>query len=142
MENEIWKQCGETDKCFYEVSNMGRVKSITKINKKEKILKGRAQRGYLKVRINHNINIHKLVITAFIGLRPDGMQIDHIDRNRQNNRLENLRYCTPYENRMNQNDIDLNVERFICDCGSNIKKTQKTNHKSSNKHKKYLQSLL
>ena len=34
MENEIWKECGESDKCLYEVSNMGRVKSITNKNGK------------------------------------------------------------------------------------------------------------
>lgn len=36
--------------------------------------------------------MHELVALAFIGERPDGFDIDHINGDRKDNRLENLRY--------------------------------------------------
>ncbi len=42
--------------------------------------------------------IHTLVLTAFAGPCPEGMQACHIDGNRQNNRIENLRWGTIQEN--------------------------------------------
>lgn len=47
------------------------------------------------------IHIHTLVMMTYVGPRPDGMEIDHIDRNKANNRLENLRYVTRKENMAN-----------------------------------------
>lgn len=42
--------------------------------------------------------VHVLVAEAFIGPRPVGLQIDHIDGNPKNNHLSNLRYLSPHEN--------------------------------------------
>jgi hypothetical protein len=42
--------------------------------------------------------VHSLVAEAFIGSRPDGMDINHKDRNPRNNRPENLEYLTHKEN--------------------------------------------
>lgn len=47
------------------------------------------------------IHIHTLVMMTYVGPRPEGMEIDHIDRNKANNRLENLRYVTRKENLAN-----------------------------------------
>ena len=104
--------------CFgdYEISNFGNVRKKHKDG--YKIIKGSIMnRGYryfqIQIdgkRINHLF--HHLVAYAFIGERPDGMVIDHIDRNPLNNRLENLRYCTQLENMHNtekyRDDIDEN----------------------------------
>lgn len=49
------------------------------------------------------VHIHTLVMMTYVGPRPDGMEIDHIDRNKANNRLENLRYVTHKENMANIN---------------------------------------
>ena len=102
-EIEIWKDCGESKKCFYKASNLGRVKSITKVGKKERILKGaQSFGGYLQVDINKkHIRIHRLVAYAFLGPRPEGLFIDHYDRNKLNNKADNLRYVTPSENSQN-----------------------------------------
>ena len=108
---EIWKDCGESKLKKYEVSNLGRVKSIDKKNGIEKILKERKHSGgYLNVHIlGGNKYIHKLVIIAFKGEVPIGCNIDHINRIKEDNRLENLRYSTFSENSMNtsryRNDI-------------------------------------
>ena len=59
-------------------------------------------RGYLTVQINGKAYlVHRLVAEAFIGPIPDGCQIDHINRNRQDNRCENLRIITPSGNNRN-----------------------------------------
>lgn len=42
--------------------------------------------------------VHKLVMEAFVGPRPDGAQVCHADGNRLNNRLSNLRYGSAKEN--------------------------------------------
>ena len=70
-------------------------------------------------------------MSAFVGPRPEGYQVDHIDRDRVNNRLENLRYVTPSENQKNKvyynsfgkrrsvNQLDLNgnlVATYISVC--------------------------
>jgi hypothetical protein len=103
---EVWKECGESPQRFYEVSNLGQVRSITKVNKKESVLKGKITgNGYLRVDIvRKKILIHHLVAYAFLGPRPKGLQIDHIDRNKLNNKADNLRYCTRFENIKNRDD--------------------------------------
>jgi len=42
--------------------------------------------------------VHAVVLAAFVGPRPDGCHIDHIDCVITNNNLHNLRYVTPKEN--------------------------------------------
>ena len=94
---------------IYQISNLGRVKSLERkkwnrwsfYQKKEKILKGRNQKGWLKVRlykdgIGRNYLIHRLVLFAFVG--ESDLDINHKNFNRSDNRLNNLEYCTKKEN--------------------------------------------
>lgn len=57
-------------------------------------------RGYRQVRIkNTSYCVHRLVVETFIQYPiPDGYEIDHLDRVRDNNRLENLRIVTHRDN--------------------------------------------
>jgi hypothetical protein len=81
----------------YEVSNMGNVRRGSIIWKQW------MHRGYLKVVFKHiNIYIHRLVALAFIPNPENKPTIDHIDRNKLNNRVENLRWATHSEQVLNR----------------------------------------
>lgn len=90
----------------YQVSNLGRVKSVSFASYKGAALLSYRdnKRGYWQVtlyerpRVEH-LTIHKLVMWAFVGSRPPGMEICHGDGNRKNNSLSNLRYGTSTENK-------------------------------------------
>lgn len=54
------------------------------------------------------ITVHRLVYLTFIGDIPEGYHVDHLDKNRLNNKLSNLRLLTCYENsNMYRNGINL-----------------------------------
>ena len=46
--------------------------------------------------------VHRLVAEAFIGPRPEDQTVDHINRVRNDNRVENLRYATASEQNLNR----------------------------------------
>lgn len=59
--------------------------------------------GYLRVAINHcQYLVHRLVAETFIPNPENKPEIDHIDRNRANNKVENLRWVTRSENCLNR----------------------------------------
>lgn len=95
--------CLEEWKCIdenYYISSKGRCYS----EKSNKYLKASIQpNGYLTYGINNKTKrVHHLVAKHFIGDRPDENVIDHIDHNKKNNCVCNLRYCTNQENLLNR----------------------------------------
>ncbi|CAL6018616.1 Conserved_hypothetical protein [Hexamita inflata] len=88
----------------YLVSNFGR---ITFNEDKVKRAPISISCGYYQITIlnefrsNHYF-IHRLVAQAFLGECPENHEVDHIDRNRQNNQLSNLRYVTRSQNSRNR----------------------------------------
>ena len=60
--------------------------------------------GYVYVTMQHDTGrrlkpyVHRLVCHAFIGPIPSGMEVDHIDHDRSNNNISNLRYLSHKEN--------------------------------------------
>ena len=95
---EIWKDIkGYED---YQVSNLGRVKSI----KKNKVLKQIYNpNGYLYVGLYNNSKlkkylVHRLVAKAFIENPLNKPFINHKDFDRLNNNVKNLEWCTQKEN--------------------------------------------
>jgi hypothetical protein len=94
---------------LYEVSNYGEVKSLERLDSrgnhlKEKLLSpGKDSKGYLRVTLSKNgvvktFKIHRLVYGTFVGEIPKGIQCNHIDENKENNRVDNLNLMTPKEN--------------------------------------------
>ena len=64
--------------------------------------------GYRTVKIaGKRYSVHKLVAEAFLQYPiPEGMEVDHISRDRSVNRLSNLRVVSRSENRRNRADHD------------------------------------
>lgn len=97
---EIWKDINGYDG-KYKVSNLGNVK-----NNREKIMKIQVRKdGYAIIVLSKNgiqkaHYIHSLVANAFIS-RPNGKEeINHIDANKANNRVDNLEWVTKRENHL------------------------------------------
>lgn len=96
---------------MYQVSNLGRVKSLTRKSftgrqLTEKILKPRINKGgYLRVLLSKDNKsksrtVHQLVAEAFLGHVPCGMNliVNHINFIRHDNRAENLEIVTNRQN--------------------------------------------
>lgn len=93
---EEWKTIGGYER--YEVSNLGTVRRGNKILHGAILKTGYINYGLWKENTFCWRTGHSLVAEAFIGERPEGFVIDHIDNNKQNNCLDNLRYITYSQN--------------------------------------------
>lgn len=88
---------------FYEVSDGGEIRSSYRT---KKVLKNNPNgTGYLYVVLCLNgvkklHYVHRLVLSAFVGSPKKGFQAAHLDGNRSNNKLSNLRWLTPSENNL------------------------------------------
>lgn len=122
MQEEIWKDVVGYEG-LYQVSNLGRVKSLGF----DKWHKGRVikphfdgLKHYLFVQLHKNktskkINVHRLVAKAFIPNPNNLPQVNHKDENKTNNNASNLEWCT--------NEYNINYNN-----GSAMKKAIKTRY--------------
>lgn len=98
---EIWKDI-KGYKGLYQVSNLGRVKSLRFGKKKiRKISLDKDGYSFIGLRKNGSIKkyfVHRLEYEAFYGKIPYWMVINHKDENPANNQLSNLMVCTVKEN--------------------------------------------
>lgn len=110
-EQEIWQKY--PDYPFIQASNLGRVKTVDRWvpngENSKRLVKGRILKqyddghGYMFVHFyvngkTVNLKVHRIVAICFIP-NPDNLpEVNHIDCDRTNNRLENLEWCTHQEN--------------------------------------------
>lgn len=99
---ETWKNIKEYEG-LYQVSNLGRVKSFA-VYKQGKILRPiRTHKGYLTVVLSKDKKekrkrIHRLVAEEFIPNPKHKEQVNHINGNKTDNRINNLEWVTCQEN--------------------------------------------
>lgn len=106
ISSEIWRRITkfEGTRCYWEVSSEGRVRSVRKADGRKTILKASMNhKGYLRVCVRkaqgyRAESVHRLVAEAFLGPCPEGLQVNHIDENKTNNRVDNLEYVTCAQN--------------------------------------------
>lgn len=101
---EIWKDIPGHEG-NYQASNFGRIKSLNYQGKhRELIMKpknlgnGRFAVKIFKNKLYKYEKIHRLVLMAFCGKCPEGMECMHLDDNPSNNKIENLKWGTRSEN--------------------------------------------
>lgn len=104
MSNEEWRPVVGFPK--YEVSNLGRVKSLVqgkRFGKIRKLVPNGRKREYLAFSVYDGskmkiLKAHSEVLKAFVGPRPEGYDVCHKNGNPSDNRLENLEYGTKRKN--------------------------------------------
>jgi len=103
---EVWRAVSSYEG-YYEVSDIGRVRRVKSYRNTAKaggIMALYDAPDYLSVMLHRpgirgrKFRVHSLVATAFLGARPEGQQINHIDGDKLNNCSRNLEYVTPHEN--------------------------------------------
>lgn len=125
MEQEIWKDVVGYEG-LYQVSNLGRVKSIGRFVRTGKIHKRfhngiimkqqKTNLGYMLVGLMDGIRgrkvmrVHRLVATAFIPNPHNLPQINHKDVNPSNNNVSNLEWC---DQKYNNSYDNANIKRSL-----------------------------
>lgn len=147
FEQEIWKDIPQYEG-LYQVSNLGRVKSLERYIKKEngfqKHIKEKiktiriTKQGYQVVDLYKNksyktLKVHRLVALAFLNknnfksvdkediknINIDELEINHKDENKQNNNINNLEWCT---------------SKYNCNYGKRIEKIHIIQRKKVNQY--------
>jgi hypothetical protein len=100
MEKEIWKDIKGYEG-QYQVSNLGKVKSFMNDPVNGRLLKSKLnKRGYVCHMFwdAKQFTLHSLVLNAFVSNKDNSKQIDHLNNNKKDNRLENLQWIVAKDN--------------------------------------------
>ena len=114
MFTEQWQPI--PDYSNYEISDFGRVRKVlyhTNDGCEAVLLKPTPRHGYLRVWLwndkgeRKKIFVHRLVAMCFIDNPDNKPEVNHIDGDKQNNRVDNLEWCTTTENCQHAYDTGL-----------------------------------
>ena len=130
---EVWKNIKDYEG-IYQVSNLGNVRSLDRVSKNRHHLKGkilkqhRDKDGYLKLclfknGVGRHFFVHRLVTIAFIPNPDNKPQVNHIDEDKDNNKANNLEWCTVLYN----NNYGKRLEKAVK--SNDYKKLAKINEK-------------
>jgi hypothetical protein len=105
LENEIWKEIPQTGN-NYSVSSLGRIYSH--IGQKLISIKPHKTFGYVVVPLGRKINrqafrIHRLVAEAFVPNPFNKKEVNHKNKDKADNRIENLEWMNASENQNHKN---------------------------------------
>ena len=119
MPNEIWINAANTSG-HYQVSNLGRIKSVkrTIVMKNgvlrqisEKILRLKNNCGYLYANIYGKwVAVHRIVLSSFVS--ESNLVVDHLNKIKNDNRLENLEWVTYSENNARAKDKTKTTSKY------------------------------
>lgn len=134
---EVWKDIPEYEG-HYQASNLGKIRSI---KRSTQILKGDYQRnGYKRVYLwkngnKRNLLVHRLVALTILPNPNDYSDINHIDEDKSNNRIDNLEWCS---RRYNMNYGQVKEKISIANRGRKPHKNQLIKLSNSSKNRKWI----
>lgn len=112
--DEVWEPCPWFERT-HAVSNMGRIARLPKVKGgKSRILKAGGRRkdrnDYVRVTLldgdrRKTTYVHILVAKAFVDGYADGLEVNHINGDKTDNRAENLEWVTHGENQRHARDV-------------------------------------
>ena len=79
----------------------------------ERIINGSDHKGYRRYRINNkNMRLHRIIWEMLKGKIPSGLQVDHINGKKDDNRIENLQLLTNEQNtQRNRNSKGYTIDK-------------------------------